>query len=448
MAKVVIIVPGIMGSVLMLGNEIIWPGPVNSLIFPYKKMKELLDPRLIATDVIREYFITDQYKQLIDDLERWDFHEDDGTLIAAAYDWREDNAVSAQTLAMHIDKAVQRHGPKTEIVLIAHSMGGLVSRYYLESGDFKKHGGFSCVRTLITIGTPHRGAAVALPVVLGHEKRMFLSKEQVHQAARDTRYPSSYQLLPPQGERFVWNRANGSLLNDLDIYDKGLAKKLALVEENLDSAKNFHSKLNTANKPDNVRYFCFSGTRQTTATHVLCNVDATKALIDKVELDDGGDGTVPTWSSFLPSPQRMFVGGEHGTLYKSKMLRDTMAVLLGVDDLYAGVPENVEVAVRDRVAEPDDLVHVSIGFPSSVDTFEGVLTLEKAILDENTGAVVSYGEPILKDSIVYKGLGLETMSLVFSAPEYRGVYRVGFRDRDTSNLSGFDELIVQEPAQF
>jgi hypothetical protein len=112
MTHVAIMVPGIMGSVLKLEDEVIWPGPVTSLLGPYTKMRELMRPDLVATDCIRSYFFTKQYQQLVDDLETCDFHESDQTLAISAYDWRKDNALSAETLARHIEAAVARHGAK------------------------------------------------------------------------------------------------------------------------------------------------------------------------------------------------------------------------------------------------------------------------------------------------------------------------------------------------
>src|SRR3712207_7538424 len=50
------------------------------------------------------------------------------------------------------------HHGDAEVSLVAHSMGGLISRYYLESGRFNDRPGFRAVRRLITMGTPHRGA--------------------------------------------------------------------------------------------------------------------------------------------------------------------------------------------------------------------------------------------------------------------------------------------------
>jgi triacylglycerol esterase/lipase EstA (alpha/beta hydrolase family) len=62
-------------------------------------------------------------------------------------------------LAKHLDSAVKHRGADVEISLVAHSMGGLVARYHLESGHFKGRPGFGRVRRLLTLGTPHNGAA-------------------------------------------------------------------------------------------------------------------------------------------------------------------------------------------------------------------------------------------------------------------------------------------------
>jgi pimeloyl-ACP methyl ester carboxylesterase len=435
-----------MGSVLKLGDEIIWPGPITSLWLPYRKMKELLRDDLVATDCIRTFSITNQYQSLIDDLATCGFSEGDGTLVIGAYDWRKDNAESARKLAEHIDTAVKRHGADVEISLVAHSMGGLVARYYLESGQFKDQPGFGRVRRLLTLGTPHNGAALALRLVLGYEKRLFLSKEQVLQATRDPRYPAAYQLLPPVGEPFAWNGAADQQFEPLDIYDAAVAKPLGLVAANIDAARRFRTGLDLARRPSHVRYFCFAGTRQTTATHVLLRPAGGGMLRpDAVEEEDGGDGTVPTWSGFTSALQRQFVGGEHGTIYHNNGLRTALATLLGKPGVLAGVPAHVEVAVRDRVVEPGDAVHVMVGFSQVVQDFSGVLTIERAQADPVTGMAVAFDPPQQLYPVAYKGVGMETMALLFDAPDLPGAYRVAFRDEAGALPSGYDELIVQQP---
>ena len=59
-----------------------------------------------------------------------------------------------------IARLVKRHDlPKIDIV--AHSMGGLVARYYV-----KRLGGDRYVRSLITLGTPHHGTPMAIPGII------------------------------------------------------------------------------------------------------------------------------------------------------------------------------------------------------------------------------------------------------------------------------------------
>ncbi|MBA3777253.1 MAG: alpha/beta fold hydrolase [Betaproteobacteria bacterium] len=57
----------------------------------------------------------------------------------------------AEQLAVKVD-AVRKATGSTQVVLVAHSMGGLISRAYL-----RRFGG-TYIRRLITIGTPHQGS--------------------------------------------------------------------------------------------------------------------------------------------------------------------------------------------------------------------------------------------------------------------------------------------------
>ena len=60
-------------------------------------------------------------------------------------------ARAARELAEFVDK-VRAHSGAAQVDIVAHSMGGLVARYYLTFG-----GGDGIVKNLITIGSPHRG---------------------------------------------------------------------------------------------------------------------------------------------------------------------------------------------------------------------------------------------------------------------------------------------------
>lgn len=66
----------------------------------------------------------------------------------------------AKLVAEKVDRVVKRHNlPKIDIV--AHSMGGLVARYYVKRLD-----GHRYVQTLVTLGTPHHGTSMAIPGML------------------------------------------------------------------------------------------------------------------------------------------------------------------------------------------------------------------------------------------------------------------------------------------
>lgn len=445
MTHVAVLVPGIMGSVLAINNEIIWPGPVGSLIFEYDLMGELMSDQLVAVDCIRSFSISTQYQALIDDLGTCGFRETDSTLVVAPYDWRRSNAIAAEDLATRLDTIAATHGSGVEISLIAHSMGGLVGRYYLESGEFAGRSAFHRVKRLITLATPHRGAAVALPVVLGQEKRLFLSKEQVHRLSSDERFPSAYQLLPVESEPFAWDRTPGAAFGTRSVYDPATANSLGLVAKNLASAQQFHSKLSAGARPGHVRYFCFCGTRQTTATHVHLSNGRGGLTALKIEREDGGDGTVPVWSSGIPGVQRIEVGGEHGTIYKNGDLRRVLGTLLGRPGLLA-VATRGEVALRDRVVEPGTLVHGSVAFDEGVDEIDGEIRVERTQIDR-AGVIQGFdAAPTNRFSIRYQGVGTEAISVVFKAPDVRGIYRVGFYPRAAQPVKpNYDELIVQDP---
>ncbi|HSB09703.1 MAG TPA: hypothetical protein VLM38_09485 [Blastocatellia bacterium] len=447
MAHVAIVVPGIMGSVLELNGEEVWPGSALELVLPYNKISKLMNPNLQATDIIRSFSVSEQYQRVIDDLGRCGFREDDNpkTLYLCPYDWRKDNALAAQKLADLIDQAVTQNGA-TEVSLIAHSMGGLVSRYYLESGEFNARPGYSSVRRLLTLGTPHRGSPLALSAAMGKEKRLFLNADQVQLLANDSRYPALYQLMPPRGEPFAWNEDQKAEFSEVDIYDAGIAKALGLSTDNLTAAQNFHRKLDIAKRPKvqgkEIRYFFFVGTRQTTISSVnVFQIGPSQYQVRKTELEDAGDGTVPIWSASITGIQGQPVGGEHGTIYKNDTLRRTMAALLGAKGVLAAEIQ-VEVALRERVVHPADTVHLALTFGAVVDKLAGKLAIQRVQVADN--GKVGYSKPVSLYPISYTGLNAEKLGVVFSAPGFPGIYRVAYIPDGYDDPAGTDELIVQQ----
>ncbi|MFJ8136723.1 esterase/lipase family protein [Streptomyces sp. NPDC096013] len=72
-----------------------------------------------------------------------------------------DIRTAAELLGRHIEEICERTGSR-EVDIVGHSLGGLIARYYAQ-----RLGGDLRVRTLVTLGTPHSGTAVA-PLANAH----------------------------------------------------------------------------------------------------------------------------------------------------------------------------------------------------------------------------------------------------------------------------------------
>ena len=81
-------------------------------------------------------------------------YERDVNLFVAFYDWRQSNINSATDfLIPTIDEALE-NSPTGKVDIIAHSMGGLVARRYIQSDDYRND-----VDQLIMLGTPNHGSS-------------------------------------------------------------------------------------------------------------------------------------------------------------------------------------------------------------------------------------------------------------------------------------------------
>lgn len=217
---IVVLLPGIIGSVLQKHNKDIWSisgqaawewvrslgSPIDDLrIAEDDPNEDDLGDGIIATRVMPDFHIVpglakiDGYSmtaRMVTD----NFEVIRGSLtdhrpanfFEFPYDWRRDNRVSARRLKTLIDRQLPvwrecRSGATdAKVVLIAHSMGGLICRHYLEVLD-----GWRDCRALITFGTPYRGSLDALGYLANGYKKLFLDL-----TALMSSFTSVYQLLP------------------------------------------------------------------------------------------------------------------------------------------------------------------------------------------------------------------------------------------------------------
>src|SRR5260370_10106046 len=105
------------------------------------------------------------------------------------YDWRRDMRYIAGSLARFIEpriKQCRKLNNDAKAIFLAHSMGGLIARYYSEVLE-----GWKNCRALITFGTPHRGSVKALDFLANGNKNLIVDLTDVVRS-----FTSTYQLLP------------------------------------------------------------------------------------------------------------------------------------------------------------------------------------------------------------------------------------------------------------
>ena len=298
----VVFVPGIMGSELWLGKERIWPN--LKLLFKEPDMLKYpgipgIEPRGILQEVVvvPNLVKLEQYSQmgdyLVEDLgftRGKDFFE-------FAYDWRQDVRLTAKQLAKFIDNLPIR-GP---IKLVAHSLGTLVSRYYVE-----RVGGKDKVDKLILMGGPHLGTPAAVSSLLfGPAVLPFGLMGESLRKVISTFY-TSYQILP------VYDCGMDQLGKPYNFMkDKGW-----LTPEQLpmwQAAREFKRELGLS---ISVPTTCIFGYGQKTVDNIKLNRSPDNRIIQSVyESKTNGDGSVPENSAILEGADFHPVHQLHGVLF-------------------------------------------------------------------------------------------------------------------------------------
>lgn len=200
-SDLIVVVPGILGSRLVRndssGSHVVWDLSIRNLPQLLKALVsgslELADDDETTADALFNYqllpgfFGVDDYDSLVGFLRGLTSSHQ---VVTLPYDWRRSNRVAAEALAAKVGSGLNQlrksgaADPKAWIV--AHSMGGLVARYYCE-----QLGGDAQTRGIIYIGTPHRGSVNALDVLVNGKG---FGPLKLTSALRTM--PSLYELLP------------------------------------------------------------------------------------------------------------------------------------------------------------------------------------------------------------------------------------------------------------
>jgi len=170
----IIFIPGVAGSELYCANNNAWPGwlPQRATggyfgememddkgrskcnIVPLRSIRKGLEFDLSFLGAYGIFGVYDDFFDYMGD-EGYSLEENKETglrLYDFAYDWRKDNHYTADLLDQKIDKVLGEN-KADKVMLMAHSMGGVIARLYMKDKEKAKK-----VVAVIFMGTPHQGA--------------------------------------------------------------------------------------------------------------------------------------------------------------------------------------------------------------------------------------------------------------------------------------------------
>ena len=224
------------------------------------------------------------------------------TVHSFAYDWRKPIDESADRLKDFVEERAGNKRNK-QFVFVAHSMGGLIVRRYLDLFGAQAE---DRLDKLIMLGTPNNGSY--LPFIAMKGDAPIVKIAGFRYGATVVRkivqsFPGLYELCPhPQ------------IFGQPDIYNAGYWGEESINAQYLKAAQNFHQNIK-AHLPD--KMFLIANRSLKTITRVEREQDGNnwryKFLGARV-----GDGTVPFDSAYLRDVPTYETKADHGSIQKDK----------------------------------------------------------------------------------------------------------------------------------
>jgi pimeloyl-ACP methyl ester carboxylesterase len=395
---IVVVLPGITGSVLQKDGKDVWNvsggsvlGALLSLGGNVKALALQDDPPdvddlgdgVTAPTVMRDVHLIpglwkiDGYSRVLQYIAETFEATAGENFFEFPYDWRRDNRVAARKLARETEKWLAAWREKSgaddaKLILVGHSMGGIVSRYYLECLD-----GWRNTRALITFGTPYSGSLNAIgTLVNGLKKKIGPVEIDLSDLARSL--TAIYQLLPTYA---CYDSGNGKLVRvdeaTIPHVDAKKAKAAAEFHDEIRRAVAAHEQ-DDEYRENGYEIRPVVGILQPTHQSARANAGGITLMRDLGGADQGGDGTVPrvsaTPAELEHEANAMFASERHASLQNEEAVlvqmrgvlsgldvdfpsfRDafpTIGLGLEVEDVYTvGEPVRVRVRPEEETAEP------------------------------------------------------------------------------------------------
>jgi hypothetical protein len=399
MNDVVVLLPGIMGSALAKGDEAVWDVSGGALGRALRtlggSLRELTlesdastGAGVAATHVLRDAHMlpglwkVDGYSELSEFIQE-KFEVSPGeNFFEFAYDWRLDNRISARRLETAARDWLANWtspapGTQPRLILIAHSMGGLVARYFLEC-----LGGWEYTKTLITLGTPFRGSVKALDFLVNGVRKKLGPLTLLELTDMVRSFPSVHQLLPIYPcvgeteqtlERLTDIRELGEL--DMERVGAGIEFHREIERQVAENAKNSQYAASAC------RLMPVVGTYQPTYQSALLSRDVLRPIETyRGQTMLGGDGTVPRLSAtpieLSNAKAETFVACPHASLQNFDPVRvQVRAALEDIDisEIKASPVEAISLRMDDVFGEAER-VRASARCDVTLDPIHAVLS--------------------------------------------------------------------------
>jgi hypothetical protein len=298
----VIIVPGIMGSQLgilrnpPLPNDILWVDPIDIGIGRLASLQLPARASIISLGVVLYSYLRLKLHLRAAGF-AVSFHD---------YDWRLGIDQLGHTFAERL-----RAEPAERLAIVAHSMGGLVSRAALDFRGAKK------IERVLLLGSPNFGSFAPVQAIRGTYAVVRKIARLVGNASAESladevfnTFPSLYHMLPAA------HCSEGANLFDTSEWPRTGPKP---NPELLASASTLHEKLA---KPDE-RFAAIVGVGQETVTAVRRRADDFVYTITR-----HGDGTVPAISAALPGALTHYTPVAHSELTRDRVVAAAVVDLL------------------------------------------------------------------------------------------------------------------------
>ncbi len=352
----IIVLPGVMGSVLQKDGRDLWGASRQAIAgFLFARSRALNDLKLQNDDptiddigdgitphrVVDDIVLLPDFVNILDGytgIRKMIQSKFDGVIagtihestaanyIEFPYDWRRSNLYNSRKLEELIDERLplwrEHSGAEdAKVIIIAHSMGGIISRHCLEVRN-----NWSKCKALFTLGSPHRGSLNTLKIVANGKKILGID---LTEAARS--FPPLYEMLPIYPAVFAG--AEAQRIDEIDNFPN-------ITREKAEKSLEFLRSINDAaaqNQTDNdylrngYKMIPIVGTYQ--QTHQTAEIDANGIVTVSRKPPTGmeaglvhGDGTVP-FVSAIPAVaagdfRDIYVAEKHGALQNNNTVLD------------------------------------------------------------------------------------------------------------------------------